>query len=191
MHKMCINCMNRSMCRPIAPVVAIQRSEAAARTRPIGLRIAILTLRLLENWRAHLGLDHDCALIVMATAAITMEKFTRLELEPEHRDVRAVIPPQVLTRCNVSSIAAATGLNRETARRKVRLLVQDGVLLADGKGSLRLSPDYTRAVPTDDMSQRKEMHLNKRSGSGRVPSRHGDTLSSVAAERQHRHSRVL
>jgi hypothetical protein len=110
-----------------------------------------MTLRLLENWRSHLGLDHDSALIVLATAAITMEKFTRLEFEAPHRDVQTPMPPELLTRCNVSSIAAATGLNRETARRKVQALLSAGMLVADGSGSIRLSPEYTSAVQTNQM----------------------------------------
>lgn len=125
--------------------------EAKASTRPIGLRFAIMTLRLLEHWRSHLDRDGDSTLIVMATAAITMEKFTRLSFLPEHRDVRQAMPPDCLTKCNVSSIAAATGINRETTRRKVNALVDAGVLLKFDGGSLRLSPVYTRMVPTERM----------------------------------------
>lgn len=138
---------------PKVPVssLTIQQEEAMANSRPIGLRMALMTLRLLENWRTHLGLDQDCALIVLATAAITMEKFTRLEFEPEHRDIRRTMPAELLTKCNVSSIAAATGLNRETARRKVQTLLNGGQLIADDKGSLRLSPEYTREVQTSEM----------------------------------------
>lgn len=134
-----------------APALTIHQAEATANSRPVGLRIALMTLRLLENWRAHLGLDQDCALIILATAAITMEKFTRLDFEPEHRDIRCTMPADLLTRCNVSSIAAATGLNRETARRKVQTLLSGGQLIADDKGSLRLSPEYTREVQTAEM----------------------------------------
>lgn len=129
----------------------IRAASAAANSRPVGLRFALMTLRLLEHWRSHLGLDTDSALIVLATAAITMEKFTRLDLEPELRNIRTAMPPEKLTRCNASCIAAATGLNRETARRKVNSLVAAGILLKDEGGSLRLSAAYTRMVPTDDL----------------------------------------
>jgi hypothetical protein len=110
-----------------------------------------MTLRLLEHWRLHLGVDQDSALIILATAAITMEKFTRLNFDPELRDIRSTMPPEILSRCNVSSIASATGLNRETARRKVQSLMDSGILVSDSKGSIRLSPDYTRSVPTREM----------------------------------------
>ena len=134
-----------------ASSLTIQQAEAIANSRPVGVRMALMTLRLLENWRGHLGLDHDSALIILATAAITMEKFTRLDFEPEHRDIRRTMPAGLLTRCNVSSLAAAAGLNRETTRRKVQALLNGGKLVADDKGSLRLSPDYTREVQTSEM----------------------------------------
>jgi len=71
-------------------------------------------LRLLEQWRDHLGVDHDGALIVLATLAITMENMRAyLSLRSEFLDVRNTeIPLESLTKCSVSSIAAATGLNR-------------------------------------------------------------------------------
>jgi DNA-binding transcriptional ArsR family regulator len=111
----------------------------------------MMTLRLLETWRSELGLDLDSVLIVLATAAITMEKYTRQDFDPDLRDIRSAMPAELLTRCYVSSIAAATGLNRETARRKVKPLLAAGILLADERGSIRLSPDYTRRVRTNDM----------------------------------------
>ena len=40
-------------------------------------------------------------------------------------------------------------MNRETTRRKVGFLVEAGVLVRDTRGWLRVSPEYTRAVPTD------------------------------------------
>lgn len=109
-----------------------------------------MTLRLLEHWRLHLGLDHDSTLIVIATAAITMEKFTRTDFRPDQRDIRTEIRADELTKCNVRSIAAATGINRETARRKVKALVASGILLSEGS-AVRLNPEYTRSVATSEM----------------------------------------
>jgi hypothetical protein len=131
--------------------LAVQEDQAEANSRGLGLRLALMTLRLLEHWRSHLGVDHDSALIILATAAITMEKFTRLDFDPELKDIRSAMPSELLTRCNISSIAAATGLNRETTRRKVQALAKAGVLLTDRKGSFRLSPDYTLSVGTTEM----------------------------------------
>jgi hypothetical protein len=134
-----------------SPRLAVHEEQAEANSRGLGLRLALMTLRLLEHWRSHLGVDHDSALIILATAAITMEKFTRLEFDPELKKIRSAMPPELLTRCNISSIAAATGLNRETTRRKVQALAKAGILLTDRKGSFRLSPDYTLSVGTSEM----------------------------------------
>jgi predicted transcriptional regulator len=114
-----------------------------------------MTLRVMEHWRQHLGLGYEEAMIVLATAAITMEKFTRSEFAPKLENIQRPMPSAQLARCNVSSIAVAVGLNRETARRKVNRLVENGMLLRDRDGSLRLSPEYTLSVPTSEMMQRQ------------------------------------
>ena len=134
-------------------MLIIDEAKVEGSSRPIGLRFCLMTLRLLEQWRAHLGIDLDSALIVMATAAITMEKYTRSEFEPAQRDIRTAMASSQLTKCNVRSIAAATGLNRETARRKVKALVDAGILLNED-GAFRLSAEYTRSVQTSDMLSR-------------------------------------
>jgi predicted transcriptional regulator len=135
--------------------LAICEAEVGIKGRVVGLRMALLTLRVMEHWRQHLGVGYEEAMIVLATAAITMEKFTRSEFEPELENIRNAVPPAQLARCNVASIAVAVGLNRETARRKVNRLVENGMLLRDRDGSLRLSPEYTLSVPTSDMMQRQ------------------------------------
>ena len=114
-----------------------------------------MTLRLMEHWRSHLGVDTDSALIVLATLSVTMEKLTRSEVEPALRDVESTLPSDRLTKCNVSGIAQAMGLNRETARRKVNALVDAGILLRDNEGWLRVRPEYTRTVPTSALLQRR------------------------------------
>lgn len=93
----------------------------------------------------------DATLIVLATLAVTMEKMTRAEFQADVRDINCTIPPDQLTRCNISSLAAATGMNRETVRRKVAELVSAGVLIKDARAGYRVSPAYTRAVPTSEM----------------------------------------
>ncbi len=135
--------------------LAICEAEVGIKGRVVGLRMALMTLRIMEHWRLHLGVGYEEAMIVLATAAITMEKFTRSEFEPELENIRNAVPSAQLARCNVASIAVAVGLNRETARRKVKRLVENGMLLKDRGGSLRLSPEYTLSVPTSDMMKRQ------------------------------------
>ena len=129
--------------------------EALGKTRIVGLRLAMMTLRLMEHWRLHLGADYESSMIVLATAATTMEKFTRSAFEPELHDIRNTVPTEHLAKCNIASIAVAVGLNRETARRKVDRLVDAGILIKGADGSIRLSQDYTLSVPTSEMMQRQ------------------------------------
>lgn len=143
----------------------ISELEAEAKSRVVGLRIAMLTLRLLENWRYHLSVDSESVVIVLATAAITMEKFTRLGFDEDRRNIRTAMPPEQLTKCNISSIAAAIGSNRETVRRKVNRLLDRGVLLREDGGSLRLSPEYTLSVRTSEML-RSQLEVLAQTGNG-------------------------
>jgi Fic family protein len=113
--------------------VAIDEREASANSRLTAIHLSLLTLRWMEYWKRNVA-DYDCAMIALAVVAITAERWTRAELEPELRDLTRPLPGEHLTVCNVSSIAAATGLNRETARRKVNALVAQGILAKDENG---------------------------------------------------------
>lgn len=113
---------------------------AQASSRLSAIRLCMFTLRAMENWRE---LVDDCekAMILIAVAAINGERFTRdEELHEELRDVRITFPQERFRSCNISSIAAATGFNRETTRRKVNELIEAGALMRLAKGALRYRP---------------------------------------------------
>ncbi len=95
---------------------------AEAKSRIIGIQLALLTLRLRNNWSEWFG-DPDTAAIVLAVVAIKSERLVRSELDTDLETLAMPMPPVALASCNISSIAAATGLNRETTRRKVENLV--------------------------------------------------------------------
>jgi len=107
--------------------VVIDDVQAGANSRLVAIRLTMLTLRCMENWRRNVR-DYDQAMILVAIVAISAERLTRTELDLEDRKLETPIPEDELAPCNVSSIAAATGLNRETARRKVNELVKAGFL---------------------------------------------------------------
>lgn len=126
--------------------VSVQEANPEARGRLTAIRLTMLTLRLMENWRRKVA-DLDSVMILLAVVAITGEKLTRCILEPGLKSLANPIPPEQLSQCNVSSLAAATGLNRETARRKVNALIEQGFLVksADGLINFRsghLQQDY-------------------------------------------------
>jgi DNA-binding IclR family transcriptional regulator len=60
------------------------------------------------------------------------------------------LPVEAFGICNVSSIAKATGLNRETARRKVDKLVRRGMVVRDG-ARITLTPGFTQQPAAIEM----------------------------------------
>jgi hypothetical protein len=122
--------------------VVVDDLEAEARSRLVSVRLAQLTLRLMANWRELLIDDCEKAMIMLAVAAISGERLTRGEpIAEEYRHLRPTIPPgDRVIYGNVSSIAAAAGLNRETARRKINQLVEAGLLMRTGNGRYRFDP---------------------------------------------------
>ena len=110
-------------------------TDPRANSRRGGIRLALFTLRFAEKWRAAWR-DNDRTLIMGAVVAITEERLTRAELEPELRDVKNPIPADRFAKCTISSIAAATGFSRETTRRKVGELVREGLLVRDERGRI-------------------------------------------------------
>jgi len=123
------------------PSLVVNSSEAEAQSRLAAMRLVSLTLRLMERWRGLVD-DNDCAMIMMAVALINTESLTGTRLvEQGIADIKNGVPPDLLRRCNVSSVALATGLNRETARRKVTHLVERGLLARGADGHVYLHPE--------------------------------------------------
>lgn len=115
---------------------------ADAKSRLVGIRIAMLSLRLRNNWAQMFG-DTDTAAIVLAVVAIASERLMRAGLDSELETLALPLPEGALAHCNISSIAAATGINRETTRRKVDQLIKTGLLVREDS-SIRLAPGFTQ-----------------------------------------------
>src|SRR6185295_4451363 len=88
-----------------------------------------------ERWRQNLA-DYDCVMIMIAVIAIGSARLLRAGFPAEYRGLAAPIDPALLGKVNISSIAHATGLNRESARRKVNDLVEQGLLTRFPDGSV-------------------------------------------------------
>lgn len=121
--------------------VFVDEGRASANSRITAIRLTLLTLRCMEKWRANVK-DYDSAMILVAVGAITAERLTRAELEEEYRAVERPMPADRLAACNVSSLAAATGLNRETTRRKVNALIESGFLVRSEQGVIGFAPGH-------------------------------------------------
>jgi hypothetical protein len=111
---------------------------ANARSRLVGIRLATLTLRLRSSWTELFG-SPDAAAIALAVVAVSSERMLRETLDPDLGSLNVQMPSNSLGICNISSIAKATGFNRETARRKVDELVARGILAKHGS-NITLAP---------------------------------------------------
>ena|SRR5579884_297081 len=116
-------------------------AQARRKNRLIATRLTLLTLRYMENW-SRVSKDYDEAMIAVAVAAITTERLTRVKLTDEEMDLGHPLPRKLYGKCTVQAIAQATGLNRETARRKVNSLVNRGMLERTGDGSILLRQGF-------------------------------------------------
>jgi hypothetical protein len=134
--------------------ITVDSACARANGRLTAIRLAILTSRFMENWRRGLG-DLDLAMILVAVVAITGERLTRAPLDEELRGLETDLPAGVRGECNISSIAAAAGLNRETARRKVNGLIEAGFLARSESGEISFSPDVRQREQTEKLLRKQ------------------------------------
>ena len=123
------------------PPMALKVDEAQFEEcgRVAGIAIAAYTMRAMERWRQNLT-DYDCVMIMVSVIAISAERLLRAGIPPEYRSLDAPIDPALLGKVNISSIAHATGLNRETARRKVNDLIEQDLLVRFEDGSVGFRP---------------------------------------------------
>ena len=105
-----------------------------AKSRLVFVQLCGLTLRLMENWhRAYVEFagetpDYETTMIITAIMAISGERLLRTEIDERFQTLAEDIPFELIGKCNLSSIAAATGLNRETVRRKMNGLEKAGIV---------------------------------------------------------------
>ena len=118
----------------------IKRSAAEAKSRLVHISLLSLNLRLMENWRAvqiamaGKVLDYESTMIIMAIIVISAERLLRSELELDLQTLEKRLPEAQMSRVNLSSIAAATAINRETVRRKVNELQTSGLVVRSKEG---------------------------------------------------------
>lgn len=110
-------------------------SAAQSKARLVAMRLTSHTLRSMEYWSRLAG-GYDEAMVLIAVAAITTDKLSRAPMTDYQMDLRNALDREIYARCSITSIAEATGLNRETARRKVNELVERGYLQRAGRGSV-------------------------------------------------------
>lgn len=132
--------------------LVVDPEQAAAKSRIVAHRIISMRLRLLALWRDVTG-GHEESLIVMAVIAITGDRLAAADPSPELRNMAHPVPRTLLRPCNISSIAAATGLNRETARRVINRLIERGVLERAPDRSIHFTPGRMQSANAYRISQ--------------------------------------
>jgi hypothetical protein len=130
--------------------LSLNDARIAQESRLAGIRLVLLALRMMEHWRNAAG-DYNAAMIFLAIVGVSSEKLTRVELSPDRRKLDEPLEDEILTPCNISSIAAATGFNRETTRRYVNRLVAQGVLVRTVSGSIRLVEGFIQRRETAEL----------------------------------------
>ena len=130
---------------------SVDDEALGTKSRLVHIALLNLNLRFMENWRSgQIGagrspLDYESLMILMAIIVIGAEKVLRSELEPDLQSLTQQLPTSNVGRVNLSSIAAATAINRETVRRKVHSLHEAGLVWRD-KDGIRTVPG---AIPHD------------------------------------------
>ena len=120
--------------------LSVDKDVAEAKSRLVHVALLNLNLRFMENWRSaqvHSEgsvLDYESLMILMAIIVISAEKVLRAELEPNLQTLAQQLPSSRFGKVNLSSIAAATAVNRETVRRKVNNLQDAGWVVRDKEG---------------------------------------------------------
>jgi hypothetical protein len=113
----------------------INEARADSQLRKVGVQLAVSGLRIVEEYRRLYG-DNDRVLIVLAVIASTLERTLRSDGTGILSDLRQKLSDEQVAPCNIASIAVATGLPRETARRKVNAMIADGILKRDRRGAI-------------------------------------------------------
>lgn len=120
------------------------RLQPAEAISPVALWSLMLELfttlhRVFSTYRRTVG-ALDEVLIQLAVVVIIAEHLARDGLEEELFDLKRQLPRDRLHFCNVSSLAAASGLPVETTRRKTLDLVVQGRLQRDASGDVQFAP---------------------------------------------------
>lgn len=138
-----------------------------AKSRLVLIALTSLTLRIMERWRHAIATvagsmpDYENTMILNAIIVISAEKLIRGVSDPPFEALAVAFPYDRLTKCNVSSIAAITGLNRETVRRKVLLLESQQLVMKEKGGSVRIAHGILQ-LPIANAATRAELEVLSR-----------------------------
>ncbi len=132
--------------------IVVDDEKRITKSRVTFLRLLSLQLRLMELWREAAG-GYQEALVQMAIGAINGERITRGSHDARFLSIENALPRSLMTKCNLSSIASATGLNRETVRRVVNRLIEHGPLVRSADGSIHFIEGWSQGPETQELGR--------------------------------------
>ena len=139
---------------PFQKAPADQRERIARKNPERNSRLFALALaRFLHSAeqvrRQQYGNDIDLAIIAETIAVGALEpKIRDPEFRLQYGDLREVVGTINQRGVNALSVAAATGIPRETTRRKIKQLVAMGVVVEKEPGNYIAQPGYLQSAPS-------------------------------------------
>lgn len=113
-------------------------------SRAVAHFVAEFILRCAETVSAAYDHDYEAAILFMTISNRNSEKvMSDPALRQQYGSYTTTIPPEHVLLINRMALARATGLPRETVRRKVARLIEKGWVV-ELKGGLRAQPDLNR-----------------------------------------------
>lgn len=139
-----------------------QAGKTVRFSRELGYYSMEYLLRTLRNLGPVFNYDYERVIIALS---VTMGNIQHLVNSPAqlgpYEDLATVIPAELQRPVTRLAITRATGLPRETVRRKVASLIEAGVLVGDERGGVRLAPGalmqgaFLTAVEQNDADVRR------------------------------------
>jgi DNA-binding transcriptional ArsR family regulator len=135
-------------------------------SRALGFYSIEYLLRTLRNLGPAFNHDYERMIIALS---VTMGNVQHLINSPEqlapYEDLSTIIPAELQRPVTRLAITRATGLPRETVRRKVASLIEAGILIKDERGGVRMTPGalntdlFVGAVAQNDADVRRLARL--------------------------------
>jgi hypothetical protein len=141
-------------------------AKSVRMSRTLGFYSIEYLLRTLRSLGPVFNHDYERMIIALSVMMGNVQHLinTPEQLEP-YEDLSTIIPAELQRPVTRLAITRATGLPRETVRRKVASLIEAGVLIKDERGGVRLTPGalntplFVGAVAQNDADVRRMVRL--------------------------------
>ena len=109
-------------------MLELDLTEARVMGRPLAIHLAVSSLRVIEVYRGVLGNIHRIVTIAAVADALSESGAAEASVDGS----------------TIAAVAARSGADKETVRRRVLQLVEDGILRRSRNGRVRLDPGFVR-----------------------------------------------